>query len=98
MVFIPIKKALNSWLKSRRFEKPLQERQVINITNQYFRERKNWPVNIVRASFFKQGRLIIKCRKPVISSELRLEETELKKYIQKRIPGMKIDKIFYRIE
>lgn len=97
MAFIPIKKAFKDWLHSRKFKKFFQEQEVIRIINQYFKERKNWPLDIAKASFLKQGKLTIKCCRAVISSELRLEEPQLKDYIEKRIPGVKIEKIFYEI-
>lgn len=97
MSFIPLKEVLNTWLSSKKFRKVFQGQQVVKTANQYFKERKNWPPDMVKASFFSQGRLIIKCRQSVISSEIRLEESQLKKYLQKRLPGIKIDKIFYKI-
>lgn len=97
MTFILIKKALKNWSHSRKFKKFFQEQEAIRIINQYFKERKNWSSDIVKASFLKRGKLTIKCCRAVISSELRLEEPQLKDYVEKKVPGVKIDKIFYKI-
>jgi len=97
MAFISIQQALKSWSNTKRFKSFFQGQKALNVINQYFKERKNWPLDIVRASSLKQGVLTIKCCRAVISSELRLEESQLMAYLKKRIPKVKIDKIFYKI-
>jgi hypothetical protein len=97
MAFTPIKRVLENWSSNKRLKSFFKDQEVINIINQYFQERKNWSTNIVRASSLKQGVLIIKCCRAVISSELRLEESKLRLYIEEKIPKTKIDKIFYKI-
>jgi len=52
---------------------------------------------MAKASSLNRGELTIKCCRAVISSELRLEELQLRDYLKKRIPDVKIDKIFYKI-
>lgn len=97
MVFVSIKQVLRSWSNNKKFFKFFQEQEVINVVNQYFKQRKNWSLDIAKASSLKQGILTIKCCRAVISSELRLEESQLKAYLEKRIPTVKINKIFYKI-
>lgn len=97
MAFISIKQALENWSSNKRLKSFFQGQEAINIINQYFKERKNWSTDIVKASSLKQGVLIIKCCRAVISSELRLEEPKLMTYIKEKIPKIKIDKIFYTI-
>ena len=97
MVFIPIKQALQNWSSNKKLKSFFQGQKAICLINQYFKERKNWSTDIVRASSLKQGVLVIKCCRAVISSELRLEESELRVYLKQRIPKVKIDKIFYKI-
>jgi len=97
MVFIPIKQALQNWSNNKRLRSFFQGQEAINVINQYFRERKNWSIDIVKASSLEQGVLTIKCCRAVISSELRLEESKLRAYLKERIPRIKIDKIFYKI-
>jgi len=97
MAFIPIKQALQNWSSNKRLKSFFQGQEVINIINQYFKERKNWSTDIVKASSLKQGVLIIKCCRAVVSSELRLEESKLRFYLKERIPKIKIDKIIYKI-
>lgn len=98
MAFVPIKNIFNSWLSSDKFKKVFQERQIISWANKYFQENKNWPSHIVRANSFNQGRLVIQCFQGVISSELRLEESQLRKYLESKMPKIKIKKIFYKIK
>lgn len=97
MVFIPIKNIFSSWLRSEKFKKIFQERQVISWANKYFQENKKWPTYVVRAISFKKGRLAIQCRQGVISSELRLEESSFRKYLEGKMPQIKINQIFYKI-
>ena len=97
MAFISIRQALKSWTNTKKFKSFFQGQEAINVINKYFEERKNWSLDIVRASSLKQGILTIKCCKAVISSELRLEESQLRSYLKKRIPKVKINKIFYKI-
>ena len=97
MAFITLKKTLKNWPKAKRFKNFFQSQKALNIVNQYFKERKNWSSNIAKASSLNQGELTIKSCRAVISSELRLEESELRAYLKKRIPDVKIDKIFYKI-
>ena len=97
MAFVSIRQALKSWSNTKRFKTFFQGQEAINVINQYFKERKNWSLDIVRASSLKQGILTIKCCRAVISSELRLEEPQLRVYLKKRIPKVKINKIFYKI-
>ena len=97
MAFITLKKTLKNWPKAKRFKNFFQSQKALNIVNQYFKERKNWSLNIAKASSLNQGELTIKSCRAVISSELRLEESELRAYLKKRIPDVKIDKIFYKI-
>jgi hypothetical protein len=98
VVFVPIKNIFNSWLSSDRFKKVFQERQLISWANKYFQENKKWPSHIVRANSFNQGRLVIQCLQGVIASELRLEEPQLKKYLEGKMPKIQIKKIFYKIK
>jgi len=98
MAFIPIRQALKNWSSTKKLKSFFQGQEAINVINQYFKERKNWSVDIVKASSLKQGVLIIKCCRSVISSELRLEESQLKDYLKKRISKIKINKIFYKIK
>ena len=97
MAFISIRQALKSWSNTKRFKSFFQGQEAINVINQYFKEIKNWPLDIARASSLKQEILTIKCCRAVISSELRLEESQLRAYLKKRIPKVKINKIFYKI-
>jgi len=97
VVFITLKKTLKNWPKTKKFKKFFQNQEALNVINQYFKERKNWSLDIAKASSLNQGELTIKCCRAVISSELRLEELQLKAYLKKRIPNIKIDKIFYKI-
>ena len=97
MAFITLKKTLKNWPKAKRFKNFFQSQKALNIVNQYFKERKNWSLNIAKASSLNQGELTIKSCRAVISSELRLEESELRAYLKKRIPDVRIDKIFYKI-
>lgn len=97
MTLISIKQALKSWSNTKKFKSFFQGQKAINVINEYFKEKKNWPLDIARASSLKQGILTIKCCRAVISSELRLEEPKLKAYLKKRIPKVKINKIFYKI-
>ncbi len=97
MAFISIRQALKSWSNTKRFKSFFQGQEAINVINQYFKDEKNWSLDIVRASSLKQEVLIIKCCRAVISSELRLEESKLRAYLKKRIPKVKIDRIFYKI-
>ena len=97
MGFITLKRALKNWPKTKKFKKFFQSQEALNVVNQYFKERKNWSLDIVKASSLNQGELTIKCCRAVISSELRLEELQLRDYLKKRIPDVKIDKIFYKI-
>ena len=97
MAFITLKKTLKNWPKAKRFKNFFQSQKALNIVNQYFKERKNWSLDIAKASSLNQGELTIKSCRAVISSELRLEESELRAYLKKRIPDVKIDKIFYKI-
>lgn len=99
MVFVPIKDVLNSWLDAERFKKVIQERQVINWANRYFEKNKKWPPHIIKAiAFSNQGRLIIQCCQGVISSEMRLEELNFKKYLKEHVPQAQIKQIFYKIK
>jgi len=95
--FITLKNVLKNWPKTKKFKKFFQSQEALNVVNKYFKERKNWSLDIVKASSLNQGELTIKCCRAVISSELRLEELQLRKYLKKRIPDVKIDKIFYKI-
>ena len=97
MVFIPIRQVLKNWSSTKKLKSFFQGQEAINVINQYFKDRKNWSVDIVKVSSLKQGVLIIKCCRSVISSELRLEESKLRIYLKERIPKIKIDKIFYKI-
>ncbi len=97
MAFISIQQALNGWSNTKRFKSFFQGQKALDVINQYFKEKKNWSSDMVRASSLKQGILIIKSCRAVISSELRLEESQLRIYLKKRIPKVKIDKIFYKI-
>jgi CRISPR/Cas system endoribonuclease Cas6 (RAMP superfamily) len=98
VAFVPIKNIFNSWLSSDKFKKIFQGRQVISWANKYFQENKKWPTHIVRANSFNQGRLVIQCFQGVISSELRLEEPQLRRYLEGKMPQVKITKIFYKIK
>ena len=97
MAFISIRQALKSWSNTKKFKSFFQGKEAINVINQYFKEKKNWPLDIARASSLKEDILTIKCCRAVISSELRLEEPQLRAHLQKRIPKVKINKIFYKI-
>lgn len=97
MAFISIRQALKSWSNTKRLKSFFQGQEAINVINQYFNDKKNWSLDIVRASSLKQGVLTIKCCRAVISSELRLEEPQLRNYLKKRIPKVKINKIFYKL-
>jgi len=97
VAFITLKNTLKNWPKAKRFKKFFQSQEALNVVNQYFKERKNWSLDIAKASSLNQGELTIKSCRAVISSELRLEESELRAYLKKRIPDVKIDKIFYKI-
>jgi len=70
MAFTSIKQALKNWSNTKRFKSFFQGQEAINVINQYFKEKKNWPLDIARASSLKQ---------------------------EKRIPKVKINKIFYTI-
>lgn len=96
-MFISLEKALKGWSNTKRFKRFFQYQKAIDVINQYFKEEKNWSLDIAKASSLKQGELTIKCCRAVISSELRLEESQLRGYLKKRIPKVKIDKIFYKI-
>ncbi|MHA1343619.1 MAG: hypothetical protein ACTSQG_06515 [Promethearchaeota archaeon] len=98
MGFIPLKKTLKNWPKTKKFKKFFQNEKALDVINQYFKERKNWSLDIAKASSLNQGELTIKCCRAVISSELRLEELKLKDYLRKRIPDVEINKIFYKIK
>lgn len=98
MVFIPIKDILGSWLQAEKFKSIIHERQIINWANKYFQENKRWPANMVKAISFHRGRLVIQCSQNVISSELRLEELNFRKYLKEKVPQVKIDQIFYKIK
>jgi len=95
--FITLKKTLKNWPKTKKFKKFFQSQEVLNVVNQYFKERKNWPLNMAKASSLNREELTIKCCRAVISSELRLEELQLRDYLKKNIPDVKINKIFYKI-
>lgn len=97
MSFTSINQALKNWSNTKRFKSFFQGQEAINVINQYFKEKKNWPLDMARASSLKQDILTIKCCRAVISSELRLEEPQLRAYLKKRIPKVKINKIFYTI-
>lgn len=98
MVFVPLKDVLSSWLQADKFKSTIQERQIISLANKYFSENKKWPSFVVRAISFRQGRLVIQCTKNVVSSELRLDELNFRKYLANKIPGVKIKQIFYKIK
>ncbi|MDD3491569.1 MAG: hypothetical protein PHG13_01170 [Candidatus Pacebacteria bacterium] len=98
MVFIPIKNILNSWLEADKFKSVISGRQVVSLANQYFRDIKKWPSNAIRAISFDKGRLTIQCFQNVISSELRLDELNFRKYLEEKVPEIKINKIFYKIK
>ena len=99
MTFIPLRDVLNSWLKTGKFKKALQEQEVIKWANKYFQENKKWPFNLVKAvAFSKEGCLTIKCSQGVISSELRLEESNFKKYLAEKVPLARVNQIFYKIK
>ena len=98
MAFIPLKDVLGSWLQADKFKSIIQERQLINLVNQYFQKNKKWPSFVVRAISFRQGRLVIQCSQNVISSELRLDELNFRKYLGNKIPQVKIKQIFYKIK
>ncbi len=83
MAFITLKKTLKNWPKAKRFKNFFQSQKALNVVNQYFKERKNWSLNIAKASSLNQGELTIKSCRAVISSELRLEESELRAYLKK---------------
>jgi len=95
--FITLKRVLKNWPKTKKFKKFFRSQEALNIVDQYFKERKNWSLDIAKASSLNQGELTIKCCRAVISSELRLEESQLRDYLKKRIPDVKINKIFYKI-
>jgi len=97
MAFTSIRQELKNWSNNKRFKGFFQGKEAINVINQYFEEKKNWSSDIVRASSLKHGVLTIKCCRAVISSELRLEEPQLRAHLKKRIPKVKINKIFYKI-
>ncbi|MDD3098563.1 MAG: DciA family protein [Candidatus Pacebacteria bacterium] len=98
MVFVPIKNIFYSWLSSDKFKKVFQGRQVVSWANKYFIENKKWPSHVVKANSFNQGRLVIQCFQGVISSELRLEESQLRKYLKEKMPKIQVKKIFYKIK
>lgn len=98
MTFIHIKQLIDGWLKSKKNERFIQEQQITDLLNQYFQKRKNWPKQEIKANLLNQGQLIIRCRHGFISSEMKLDELRIKKYLEEKLPGIKINKIFYKIK
>jgi len=94
MAFSGIKKELAAWLAKKNLSGQLEKRQIINLANQYFQEKKDYE-NLAKAVNFCQGNLIVECAKGIITSELRWREEEIKKYLEEKI-SRKIKRIIFK--
>ncbi len=94
-MFEHLGKALKERVKHYRFSQEIREEEVLSAWNDLM-EKKFGPKK-VRAFSFKGKVLKVKVLNPVLSQELRLLEDEIKKKIESKEKGVKIEKIFYQV-
>ncbi len=96
MVFVSLRDTLNDWAKKRNITKFFNSDKVIQLANQYFRVNKKWPTTKVEAISFKRGNLLIFYRTESELTGLSTQENNLKLFLLKQLPGLKIGKIIYK--
>ncbi|MGB9763105.1 MAG: hypothetical protein ACPLW7_03730 [Minisyncoccia bacterium] len=96
MTFFPLKNILSEWLKKKNFDRFLTETQVVSVVKFYLKNIKKISSNDIEDISYRNGILVIKCNRVILASELYFTQEELKNFLAKELPEIKIKRIIFR--
>lgn len=97
MAFVKISEILNSRLRRWGLTDFYLEKEIKKQLEEFLKNQKI-SAEDVRFKKFKNKTLVLTCSHPSISAELKNKETELLEFFGQKLPSLKIEKIFYRLD
>ncbi len=93
---VPIKSLLSKFLKRKEIKQQLEEVKVCEVANQILKEAFN--TDQVKATFFKNSILQIKCTNSVLSNEVQLRKQRIKNLVNEELKEPIVKDIFTKIQ
>lgn len=100
MSFVPLNNFFKQWLIKKGFQEQEYENGLKEVLAQYCVTVKQWPSDWVTLRNYTKNNLVIICKNSNISSQLKIEEDELKNYLIKHSnnSNIKINRISFQVK
>lgn len=95
MAFWKISTLLGARIKKLGLKSFLEEDEVLNAVNVFLYNQAGLTEKEAKTVKFKNGNLTVFCYKGVISSEIKMRETEIRNFLKTIVPSAKIERFFY---